>query len=145
MPDVSGGAGVTAADIAANMASNAPPPVNANGAVGVSARIAREDHTHISSVFKAVKQTNASGVVTWVYPTAFDNPPVVQITIETGSGQPMVALITSNTATGGSAQVLRAQTLPANLTLLTALVSFNIFGGTVGAGTNVHVYAAKAS
>lgn len=126
---------------------DAPPPVNSTGSAGTSTQYARADHTHVSSVFKAIKSTtDATGTVSWTYPAGFfPDPPVVEITVETASGQPMVALITSNTASGGTAQVLRAQTLPASLTLLSGLVSFNVFGGTVPVGTKVHVFAGRAT
>lgn len=126
-------------------ATGAPPAIGDANVKGTAVRYAREDHTHLSSVFRAIKPTEADGTVSWTYPTAFAAAPVVQLTVEAGTGQPYSVLITSNTATSGSAKVLRAQTLPSTIGLLTALQNFNIFGGTVAAGINVHVYAAKAS
>lgn len=120
-----------------------PPPVNATGSAGSATEYARADHTHVSSILKTVQSTDASGLVQITYQMPFSAPPVVQVTVETASGQPYLALITSNTATALTVKVLRAQTLPSVLGTLGALLSFNVFGGTVGAGVPVHIYAAK--
>lgn len=130
--------------------STAPPPVNATGAAGNAEEYARADHTHVSSILKVVKATDANGVVSWDFPdvngkAAFAAPPVIQVTVETASGQPYLPLITSKTAANVTIKVLRAQALPSNL--VAALVGgiFNVFGGAVPAGVPVHIYAAKAT
>lgn len=124
-------------------ATVAPPAVGDNSLQGSSAQWARADHTHRSSVQRVVLPTQSDGTVNWTFPVAYDQAPSVQVTVETTSGQPYVPLVTGRTTTGVTIKVLRAQTLPASLTLLSALVSFNIFGGTVPAGVNVHIWAAK--
>lgn len=165
IPNTTGLATTTAVGsaIAALAPATAPPAVADASVLGTSSTYARADHTHVSSVFKAVKvTTDSSGTVTWSYPANFFlAAPVIELTVEDSGSQAFIPKITSNTAAGGSAKIIASQILPsltplsvsAILTgviagvnaIVSAMTGYNVFGGSVPVGTKVHIFAAKAT
>lgn len=141
----------TAADNAAQAAAAAqaavPAPANATppsemigGQTGSQVRYAREDHTHPRITRAAVVTTDGSGAwsVTWATSLA-SVPAVLPVPVNT-STQPIVCNVATRTTTGATGRCWLARTLPATLTLLTALVSYDIFGA-AATGVPVQVLA----
>lgn len=88
--------------------------------------------------------TDALGEATWTFTQAFPTGvvPVVMLTPVNGLAQAMdVSLKADPTNTGCVVKVRQSQTLPAALTLLSQLLSFNVFGGTGISGVKVHALA----
>lgn len=133
--------------------STMPPATALDGSTGSSASYARADHTHAARVQRTVLMTAADGTATWTFarPIVVASgalPPVTFMVEDTGT--PIVVQITGRTFTSSGGQdthtavTIRAQrsrTLPATILALTALVSFDIFGGSAS-GVRVNLFAA---
>lgn len=85
--------------------------------------------------------TGAGGVVTWTFATPFPAgvTPVCNYMVENTGAQPMSVEITAISNAAVTIKLKQARSLPATLTLLTALVNFDIFGGTGVSGITVHL------
>ncbi len=82
--------------------------------------------------------TAGAWAVTWA--TALPSPPVtLPIPINTTTN-PVICNVTTTTATGASGRCWYGRTLPATLTALTALVSYDVFGAPA-TGISVQVLA----
>ncbi len=105
-----------------------PQTEQVGGAVGAATAYMRADAKLPRITRAAVVATDASGnwSVTWSSPL-MATPAVLPVPINSG-GQPMVCNVTTATANGASGRCWLARTLPATLTLLTALISYDIFG-----------------
>ena len=130
-------------------ACGAPAADVPGGAAGVGAVcMRRQDSARPSKGLWTQTVTDASCNVTWTFrnpdnsPYAFLNPPTVGVTFQdTGSApMPVIPLITANSVSSVTIHAYRLQLLPASLTLVTALASFNVAGGAC-AGITVHISA----
>ncbi len=122
----------------------APPAVGLDNQQGAATRAAREDHTHTARVQRAFVSLDANGEATWTFARPFTATPVITALYEeAGNGQPIVLKVKTVSTTAVTVKGFRGQTLPATLTLLTALISFNIFGGSAPTGVTVHLFAAE--
>ncbi|SFV06022.1 hypothetical protein SAMN02799631_04338 [Methylobacterium sp. 174MFSha1.1] len=157
LPDMSGYAttqAVQSAISAMPAPGTATPPATAlDGTPGTSTLYARADHTHAARVQRTVLTTLADGTATWTFarPIAVPTgrlPPIAYMVEDTGTpvvvqitGRTMTTDGTMDTHTAVAIRAQRARTLPAALTVLTALVGFDIFGGSAS-GVRVNVWAA---
>lgn len=90
-----------------------------------------------TKVQKTVIPTNASGVATWTFPSAFQNPPSMAITCEGDGTTQATANITAISATSVTIKVFKASVT------LNAILGINIMIPLATPGvTNVHLYAA---
>lgn len=121
-------------------AASTPPSEMLGGQTGSQTRYAREDHTHPRITRAAVVTTDSSGgwTVTWSSPVT--TPPVVLPVPVNSSTQPIVCNVATRTTTAATGRCWLARTLPATLTLLTNLVSFDLFGA-AATGIQVQVLA----
>lgn len=145
------GGGLSQADVQATVQAQMPQPADATppsevvgGQTGSQVRYAREDHTHPRITRAAVVTTDSTGAwsVIWAAPVA-TAPVVLPVPVNT-STQPIVCNVATRTTTSASGRCWLARTLPATLTLLTNLVSFDIFGG-AATGTQVQILAIPAT
>lgn len=85
--------------------------------------------------------TNASGVATWQFATPYPAGaiPICTWMVENTAAQPMSVDITAISNTAMTIKLKQARTLPATLALLSALISFDIFGGAGISGIPVHL------
>lgn len=141
------GGGLSQADVQATVEAQMPKPADATppsemigGQTGSQVRYAREDHTHPRITRAAVVTTDASGAWSVTWSAAVPTPPVVLPVPVNTSGQPIVCNVTTRTTTTASGRCWLARTLPATLTLLTSLISFDIFGA-AATGIQVQVLA----
>lgn len=141
-------------------ATSVPPPMPADstpssesrmGAVGSqSERYARADHQHPRLTSATTHTLDASGLATVTFTRTFATEPAVDLTpIAPGGTQPVILQVDSwimsgGTYTGCVVKGYRLNTLPATLTLLTALVNFSISSGSVN-GVRVSVIALQNS
>lgn len=121
-------------------ASATPPSEVVGGQMGSQVRYAREDHTHPRITRAAVVTTDSTGAWSVTWAAAVSTPPVVLPVPVNASTQPIVCNVTTRTTTSASGRCWLARTLPATLTLLTNLISFDIFGG-AATGIQVQVLA----
>lgn len=141
----------TAADNAAQAAAAAqaavPAPANATppsemigGQTGSQVRYAREDHTHPRITRAGIVVTDSGGAwsVTWATPLA-SAPAVLPVPVN-ATTQPVVCNVSTRTTAGATGRCWLARTLPATLSLLSALVSYDIFGA-AATGVSVQVLA----
>lgn len=126
-----------------------PMDVALNAAAGAVGMVSRADHVHAARIQRAIAALNASGEVTITFARLFTSKPTVNCLYEEAAdNQPIVLKIKgwtqdgSNNYTGVTVKGYRAQTLPSVLTLLTQLLSFNIFGAAAPSGITVHIFAA---
>lgn len=121
-------------------ATTTPPATALDGALGTSGAYARADHTHAARVQRTVLTTATDGTATWT----FARP------IAVASGALLVVQVTGRTFTssGGvdthtavTIKAQRSQMLPATLVSLSALINFNVFGGSPAA-VKVNLFAA---
>lgn len=140
-----------AAQVAANAQAAMPLPANATppsemigGQTGSQVRYAREDHTHPRITRAGVVTTDSNGAwsVTWATSLA-SVPAVLPVPVNT-STQPIVCNVATRTTTGATGRCWLARSLPATLTLLTALVSYDVFGA-AATGIPVQVLAIPAT
>lgn len=110
------------------------------GQTGSQVRYAREDHTHPRITRAAVVTTDSAGAwsVTWSTPVA-TSPAVLPVPVN-ATTQPVVCNVATRTATGATGRCWLARTLPATLTVITSLVSYDIFGAPAS-GLSVQVFA----
>lgn len=121
-------------------ASSAPPSEIIGGQVGAQVRYAREDHTHPRITRAGTVVTDAGGnwSITWATSlTAI--PVVVTIPVDAGS-QPVMCSVSTRTMAGATGKCFRSQLLPSTITLLTALVNYNVLGG-AASGVSVQILA----
>lgn len=148
---LSSGSGVTSAQLAAvqaqipTAAAVAPPGDSATGTAGAASPYARADHNHPSTTQAArMAVSGSSGLITWTFPIAFANPPLVMATVENvanATNPYVVNIVGQATTTSVTLQVFKASssTLPGiALNLLGYVV--NIFGN-AAAGTYINVIA----
>jgi hypothetical protein len=134
-------------------ATTAPPATALDGALGTSGAYARADHTHAARVQRTVLTTATDGTATWTFarPIAVASGalPVIAYMVE-DQGTPVVVQVTGRTFTssGGvdthtavTIKAQRSQMLPATLVSLSALINFNVFGGSPAA-VKVNLFAA---
>ena len=145
------GGSMSQADVQATIQAQMPKPADATppsevvgGQTGSQIRYAREDHTHPRITRAAVVTTDSAGAwsVTWATPVT--TPPVVLPVPVNASTQPIVCNVATRTTTQATGRCWLARTLPATLTLLTSLISFDIFGG-AASGTQVQILAIPAT
>lgn len=142
------------AQAAPKPAMTTPPATALDGSTGTtSGRYALEDHTHATRVQRVAMVTAADGTATWTYArpivvAAGKTPPLAYMVEDTGS--PVVVQVTGRTFTTAGGQdthtavtvrAQRARTLPATLTVLTALVGYDVFAG-AASGVRVNLWAA---
>lgn len=129
--------GITGGGASVALTGNAPISEATSSAVGSGAAAARDDHVHARLSSTTVQTTDVSGNATIVFTRVFPaakKPGVVLTGYDTNS-QPLMFEVTafqqdgSSNWTGCTVKVYRTRTLPAALTLLTDLLSFNIAGG----------------
>ena len=140
----------TAAIAAATPAAcGAPAPDVPGGAAGTGPIcMRRQDSARPSKGLWTQTVTDASCNVTWTFrnpdgsPYAFLNPPIVGVTFQdTGAApMPVIPLITANSVSSVTIRAYRLRLLPASITLVTALVNFDISAGTC-AGITAHMSA----
>lgn len=130
-----------------------PPATALDSKVGASPRFALEDHTHAARVQRTVVTTAMDGTYKWNFARpiacpAGKLPPISYMVDDTGT--PVVVQViareftgdgTTDTHTSVTVKAQRARTLPATILALSSLVSFDIFGATVGQ-TKVNLFAA---
>ncbi|BAQ43977.1 hypothetical protein [Methylobacterium aquaticum] len=130
-----------------------PPATGLDGMLGTSTQYARADHTHAVRVQRVARTTAADGTLTWVFARSIvvpsgETPPLAYMVEDTGS--PVVVQVTGRTFTTAGGQdthtavtvrAQRARTLPATLTVLTALVGYDVFAGGAS-GVRVNLWAA---
>lgn len=129
------------AQAAMPLPANATPPSEMiGGQTGSQVRYAREDHTHPRITRAAVVTTDGSGgwAVTWA--TSMASVPTVLPVPVNASTQPIVCNVATRTTTGATGRCWLARTLPATLSLLSALVSYDVFGA-AATGVSVQVLA----
>lgn len=126
-------------------ASQATPPAAAlNGSVGTTTDVyALADHTHEVKVQRTIVTTDASGNATWTFAKSFNNLPAVTALANT-TGMPIAISITAKSKTSVSIQAKQSRALPAVLTLLTNLLSYNIFSD-AASGVQIDVFAAEVT
>lgn len=131
------------AQLAAILGNDAPPPEAVAAKSGAAALAAREDHQHPRLTSATVQALDAQGVATVMFTRAFASLPAVTCLLyEATTAQPVVFKVKgwvqdpqTNAYTGCIVQGYRASILPALsgialLTgLITALASYNVFGG----------------
>lgn len=133
--------GFTAPDLS-GWFSNTPPSSEATTAVaGGVDQASRTDHQHPRLTSTATGTLGSNGEATITFTRTFATKPVVSILlVESADNQPIIFKVKSwsqdaqNRYTGCVIKGYRLNTLPATITLLSALVSFSISAGTaVGA------------
>ncbi|MGX9983954.1 hypothetical protein [Methylobacterium fujisawaense] len=137
----------------ATPATAVPPATALDGSMGTSGNFARADHTHAARVQRTVLTTASDGTATWTFARPISVPsgalPVIAYMVE-DQGTPVVVQVTSRTFTsaGGvdthtavTIKAQRSQVLPAALVSLSALLNFNVFGGSPAA-VKVNLFAA---
>lgn len=143
----------------------APPQTTDNTpTLGAEMAYARADHTHPTRLQSKTLTLDANGEAEWTFTTPFTAEPNVRqpTYFETANSQPIIlkvkdfrratanggSTLHSAGATGNFVEVIvkgyRLRTLPATLTLLTALISFDITLGTGLSGIKVYVSAAPS-
>lgn len=128
------------------LADTLPPNLTVMTAqAGSSQKASRGDHTHPVRVQRARVLSDSNGSATWIFATPFLLTPVISCMIENTQNQPMIANILELDVNHVKVQLFQSQKLPATLTLLSALVSFNIFGvsNTLLANVGVNLFAAE--
>lgn len=108
--------------------SATPQNEQVGGASGASVAYMRADAKipRITRAATVVTDVSGNWSVTWGTPL-MATPAVLPVPVNTGT-QPVVCNVSTATATGATGRCWLARTLPATLTLLTALISFDIFG-----------------
>jgi hypothetical protein len=141
---ISNPGGMSAAQVQALVpqpASTVPQTEAVGGAVGAATNYMRADAKIPRITRAAMVVTDVSGNWTVTWSTALlATPAVLPVPVNTGA-QPIVCNVSAASATGASGRCWLARTLPATLTLLTALISFDIFGTAPTSGTTVQVLA----
>ncbi|MGV7034851.1 hypothetical protein [Methylobacterium symbioticum] len=129
-----------------------PPAAALDSAQGASSLYARADHTHAARVQRTVLTTASDGTAKWTFArpiavSAGKLPPVAYMVEDTGTpvvvqvvGREMTSDGTTDTHTSVSIKAQRSRTLPATIVALSALISFDVFGGAV-AGVKVNLFA----
>lgn len=125
-------------------AAATPQNEQVGGAVGTSMNYMRADAKIPRITRVAIVTTDASGnwSVTWSTPL-MSTPAVLPIAINSGA-QPVVCNVATTSATGATGSCQMARTLPATLTLLTALVNYSVFQ-VPATGTQVQILAIPPS
>jgi hypothetical protein len=90
-----------------------------------------------TKVQKAIVSTNTAGVVTWTFPTPFQNPPAIAAICEGDGSSVIPAQVTAVSATQVTVKISKATAAVNGLLGLTIMVAV----GSPGV-TNVHLYAA---
>lgn len=137
-------AALTAVANAIPAPANAAPVAEAVSAAAGSAdsRFAMQDHAHPRLSSATIATLDASGAATVTFSRSFSAEPCAVLTaIGTGAAQPTSVEVTSWIKTGANwtgavIKGYRAQRLPAVLTLLSALLNYDIFGASAS-GTRV--------
>ena len=126
------------------VASNSVPPAAlASSSIGTSTQFARADHTHDVKVLRAIVTTGSDGTAVWNFVKNFSQPPIMSYMVQDVI-TPCIVQISSVTVSSVTVKLYRSQMLPSSLTLLSSLVSYNIFGATNNiAGINIHLFAAE--
>jgi hypothetical protein len=156
------GTGMSAGAVSAAIAravplpSDATPPATAlDGKGGTSSEFARSDHTHAARVQRTVVTTQLDGTYLWTFARpivcpAGKLPPITYMVEDTGT--PVVVQIVGRSFTNDAAagtdthtavtvKAQRSRMLPAALVSLSALLSFDVFGG-AASGVKVNLWAA---
>lgn len=138
------GTGVTIADVLPLLptpATTVPQTEAVGGALGSNTSQFMRADAKLPRITRAsTVATDASGnwAVTWS--SALSATPVVLPIPINASGQPVVCNVSTTSASGATGTCSLARTLPATLTLLTALVSYSVFQ-IPATGTQVQVLA----
>lgn len=136
--------GMTAAQVQALLpqpASTIPQNEAVGGAVGAATNYMRAD-AKIPRITRAAMVTTDTGgnwSVSWST-SLMTTPAVLPVPVNTGT-QPVVCNVATASITGATGRCWLARTLPATLTLLTALVSYDVFGTPPATATTVQVLA----
>lgn len=141
---ISNPSGMTAAQVQALVpqpASTVPQTEAVGGAVGAATNYMRADAKIPRITRAAMVVTDASGNWSVTWSSALLATPAVLPVPVNASAQPIVCNVSVASATGASGRCWLARTLPATLTLLTALVSYDLFGVPPTSGTTVQVLA----
>lgn len=128
-----------------------PNSESLSGTAGAAALASRWDHRHPRLTSATYGTLNASGEVTINFTRTFTAKPTVALEYEESTDAQPVILKVKSWITDGSGNYTgcvvkgyRLNTLPATITLLTALVSFSISTGSAS-GVVVSVIALQAS
>lgn len=120
----------------------------ATGGALTMASAADHQHPRLSSSSRAT--LDGSGLATVTYTRSFSAKPAITLTAINPSGRPVLLEVQSDVTDGGGNYIgcvvhgYRNQNLPAVLTLLSALINFDVFGASA-AGVEVNVIAIQAS
>lgn len=121
-------------------ASATPPSEMIGGQTGSQVRYAREDHTHPRITRAGIVTTDSTGSWSVTWATALPSAPAVLPVPINATAQPVVCNVATRTTTSATGRCWLARTLPATLSLLSALVSYDIFGS-AATGISVQVLA----
>lgn len=141
--------------------TSVPPPMPAdttpssesrNGAVGATSdRFARADHQHPRLTSATIATLDGANTATVNFTRTFAVEPSIDLTpIAPGGTQPVILQVDSWIQDGGGLYTgcvirgYRMNTLPATITLLTALVNFSVSSGSAS-GVRVSVIALQNS
>lgn len=119
-----------------------PPSESTAAATGAQTmRYALEDHVHQRITRAQDVTTDASGywAASWASMPLAQAPAVWPIAINSTT-QPVICNVTTRTTTGATGRCWISRTLPATLTVLTNLISYDLFG-TPAATISVQVLA----
>lgn len=133
-------------------ADTAPPGESRTGAVGATSdRFARADHQHPRLTSATIVTLDGTNTATVTFTRTFAVEPSIDLTpIAPGGTQPVILQVDSWVQDGGGLYTgcvirgYRMNTLPATLTLLTALVNFSVSSGSAS-GVRVSVIALQNS
>ena len=155
VPDLSGVAAqaaqakatADAAMAAVPLPANVVPPSEASGAATGAqvGRYALEDHIHqrISRVAVVTSDATGNWSASWSSMPLATTPAIFPVAANTGN-QPIVCNVATRTTTGATGRCWMARTLPATLTLINALIAYDVFGQSP-ASTTVMVLALPPS
>jgi hypothetical protein len=124
-----------------------------DGTPGASGDFAPIDHVHPIRVQRTTLTLGTDSTATWTFTKPFSTKPVPNYMCEVAGLQPCTVEVLSfttavsngvTTYTGMVVKGYKAQKLPAVMTLLTALLSYDVFAGSA-AGTVVHVSAGPST
>lgn len=85
--------------------------------------------------------TDANGDAVFTFPVAYDEPPVVTVSVESDLTLPYVANVTAITDTYAEVHVWQARPLPEDTTPSSLLENYDVFAGADVEGVAVHVVA----
>lgn len=120
--------------------SNGSGWASMQGATGAQGPQGAQGPSGVTGLQTTKLVTNGSGQVTWTFSPAYISAPTISWAVE-NSGSAVVMGITAISNTSVTVGLKRAQTLPASLTLITQLISFDIFAGASISGVTIHLMA----